>query len=396
MSNHEATAMPLPPRGRKFASPEAEVIWAAIERLDEGLKHEVLHHLRFHLGAPEDRVGQDGIRIARATAALREAWTLELTEHGLSPTDPETREIKLTPEAYERHRAAKPEAQWPPVRSVRRWLGGDWATALSRAALPVTNHGDALVARLGHKFTHAEMTQAIRDCSTDLGAIPSFGSYIAWSKRPDVLRRPGRRPRSQAPFYERYGSWANALAAAGLITTKTPGRVVIDGSLRPAGYRYSEEQLVETLREAAKALGGSPRTTAFKRWREETIQESLAEGHQRAIPDYGTYLKVYDTWDGALAGAGLPTLGGKATAKYGSIRKDANARIPEEYLRKVLRMAYADVGEPFTTAAYEAWRAERKARDAEKGLKERYPIWMTYRKRYGSWPNAKKALLEDE
>src|SRR5579875_2302019 len=69
------------PRGLRFNDPTADVVWAAIQTLDEAAKHEVLGHLRNHLVIPDARRTDDEAKVAKAIGALREAAEI-LSERG--------------------------------------------------------------------------------------------------------------------------------------------------------------------------------------------------------------------------------------------------------------------------------------------------------------------------
>ena len=108
----------------------------------------------------------------------------------------------LTSYAYERLRCELGrKGDWPPESSIRRFVGGTWNDALRRAALDPVADGDALRTQLGGRLTPEECAAAVRECSEETrDPLPTYSSYIAWCRRPDVRRRPGRRPHSQAPL----------------------------------------------------------------------------------------------------------------------------------------------------------------------------------------------------
>ena len=61
------------PRGLRFADPTADIVWAAIQTLDEAAKHELFGHLRTHLVIPDGRGTMQQAQVAKAVGALREA-----------------------------------------------------------------------------------------------------------------------------------------------------------------------------------------------------------------------------------------------------------------------------------------------------------------------------------
>ena len=168
-------------------------MWAAIQALDEAAKHELLGHLRTHLDIPDARRTMQQAQVAKAVASLREAVEILAARGGGE---------ELTTRAYERLRAELDRGgDWPPQSSIRRFVGGTWNDALRRAQLDPVADGDALRAQLGGRLTAEECAAAVRECSQETrDPLPTYSSYIAWCRRPDVRRRPGRRPHSQAPL----------------------------------------------------------------------------------------------------------------------------------------------------------------------------------------------------
>ena len=154
-----------------FADPGARVVWAAICEFEEGDQHEVLKHLRDRLAAADIRETPQQRRVARATAALREA----ADELGCSPS------IK----DFERLRVDHPE--WPPAGSIRGWLGGSWSRCLERARLDRIVVGDAIGVDVG-RFTEKNVKEAVLEAARDLGdddvaRAPTFMAYLSWPAR---------------------------------------------------------------------------------------------------------------------------------------------------------------------------------------------------------------------
>ena len=127
---------------------------------------------------------------------------------------------------------------------MRRWLGGGWDACLTRAGLPAIGDGDFAARPSGttNKFSDEEIFSALRECTRDLRHAPSLGEYLQWVIRPDVMDRPGRRPRSYHPF-ERFGGLRGALLTAGVIS-ESEARYTVDGRLMPLRYAFSEHELI--------------------------------------------------------------------------------------------------------------------------------------------------------
>jgi hypothetical protein len=386
MHEHEQERRIDPPRTKRFSDPEAEVVWPAIMMLPEGLQHELHRRLGEHLAVSEDRSTPQGARVARAVRALREAHDLHVAAAGEGP---------LTVEVFrvlrERHR----EFGWPPDTSIRRWLGGSWNDALRAARLEAVAGGDVTIAQ-GGAFTVDEATLAVRGCATDLGMVPTFGEYLGWVRRPEVLGRPGRRPMSQVVFDRLFPGqgWPGALAAAGLISAAEATLPAAALPVRPSAYRFTPEQVQAALRACAEDFGSSPRSAQYIAWR----AARLAADPARPLPSYNVISRlVAGVWDDALQAAGLPRLGGRGTRSTPAVeRRPPRPRYSEATLREVLREAVAAKGAPFTSTAYKDWRHEQRDRDRAEGRLRQLPSYDVFWTKYGSWSEALRQLLGDE
>jgi len=182
-----------------FEDPAAEAVWAAICALSEGAQHEVCKKLIERLALVEQRPTAQEVRVARAVAALREAADIL----GHSATVGQYRELR------DKH----PEYRWPDDSSIRGWLSDSksWNEALRAARLDAVPDPHPVSPR-GPDLTDEEIVGAVRECAADLGksiADLSWSEYLRWSKRAEVRRRAGRRPRSQGPF-GRFGGFLEA------------------------------------------------------------------------------------------------------------------------------------------------------------------------------------------
>jgi hypothetical protein len=372
------------PRGDMFADPSARMVWAAICILEEAAQHEILAALRERLALAGERETPHDVRIARAVAALREASDLlELGEN-------------LSVERYKRIREQHEDFGWPPEGSIRRWLGGSWNDALGRAGLEAVPDGDVTTYRLGSAITRDEVIAAVQACAREGDSVPTLSQYVFWAKQPAVRRRPGRRPLSQSAFDRLFGGWLPALIAAGLVDAEAPARAPSPGpgQVRPSGYRFTREQIRAALREIAELVGRSPRTAEYHRERARLLQAQDASGRPvRALPSYNVINDRYETWDDALVDAGLEPLGGRGTKSSEPRERRTSKRISDEEILDVLREAHTTVGDPFTTGAYTAWRAEQLKIDRANGRLRRLPIWGTISLRFGSWAAARQAAF---
>jgi hypothetical protein len=381
-----------PPRGLRFTDPTADIVWAAIQTLDEAAKHEVLAHLRDHLAVPDARQTDRQVQVAKAVAALREAAEI-LAARGDSDG--------LTSYRYEElRRELDRKGDWPPESSIRRYVAGTWNDALRRAQLDPVADGDAFRTQLGGRLTREECAAAVRQCAEETNnPLPGFWDYINWAKRPDVRRRPGRRPHSQTPFDRLFDGWASVLVAAGLAqeganvgrANKVPGA----STRSRTGYGWTEEQLGDALRTIAARLGRSPKTTEYAREREDLLAEREEAGEPPiAFPSMAVIQNRYRSWDAALVDAGLEPTNGKHE-KRGCAKRRSPRRIPEEEMLACLREAFAAIGHPFTTRTYTEWRKRELEACRRNGIYRRIPAYFAIYQRFGDWPTACQRALGD-
>jgi hypothetical protein len=387
----------VPPMGELFNDPNARLVWAALEALDEAQLHLVLAHLQQKVLLPDVRGGVHATRIARAVGALREAADALRVQQGLTALDT----IQLTEDEYERLRRVHPRAGWPPAPTLRRWMGGGWNDALRQAQLKPVFTGDALVREIGPTFTREELIQCIVDYSHERDEkVPTIRGVMLWAKRPDVLARPGRRPRSLGPFNRVFESWADALAAAGLVQAESGAGPVENSTwatVRPtSAYGYSDEQLYAALREVHGRLGRSPKLMEYNRERQRIFDEVASSGKApRAFPSSAVIQNRFPTWDEALVGAGLEAARGRQQPRRNGGRR-GGPRITDEEILADIRDAYADIGDPFTAKAYNAWRGRQMEKDPGRQLLRPIARYCTVWNRFGSWREAVRRAREEQ
>jgi hypothetical protein len=275
-----------------------------------------------------------------------------------------------------------PEQQWPPAATIRRWLGGGWNDCLKRAYLDPVPDGDLVVAAIGPRFSDEEMKKALRDCAHDLGKIPTRSVYVAWAKRPDVIRRPGRRPQSHMVF-NRLGGFPDALAAAGLDDDRTldelglPRDVI--GRKRLAAYRVTDEAIADAVREIAARCARVPRTTDYVRERELVHRESIEAGEPRHLPSYGSIIARYECWDAVLVAAGL--------LQADPLRRANGKKFEDDDIDNAVRRAGEAIGDAPDSSAYRSWHASLPEDE-----RERTPTEATVRRRRDTWSKALAAV----
>jgi hypothetical protein len=377
-----------PPRGELFTDPAARVIWPAIIALPEAVKHDVLKALGNHLALSHERDTPHGQRVARAVAALREAYDLHVASGGVGP---------LSVERYRELRQHQARHGWPPDASVRRWLGGSWNDALKSARLETVPDGDALKVHLGGAITAEEAITALRLCAEQLGRIPTFNDYLHWCHRDDVIALPGRRPQSQPPFDRIFGGWTPALSAAALIETTAAGAVSPNYSLRPGAYRYTREQVGEALSACAQTLGRSPRSAEYMRWRAEELRDSTRQPTEHvARPSYAVIHRIFASWDAALSAAGLQPLGGRSTRSNERTRRTDGYRYTEQQLLEAVRDAHEAMGWPLTGKAYGLWHKQQldALRAEYRPVHRVLPSYSALVSRFTSWTEVLRRAID--
>lgn len=128
--------------------------------------------------------------------------------------------------------------------------------------------------------------------------------------------------------------------------------------------------------------------------RELLIEEAAQGGELKPLPAPSTIQKRFGRWDDALASAALATLGGRRTGKAKKPRERKPPRTSNAELVAILVEAYQhpDVGEPFTGAAFRAWRKAQIARDRAERRLRKIPSYDLVWTRLGSWTHAIKAV----
>lgn len=112
-------------------------------------------------------------------------------------------------------------------------------------------------------------------------------------------------PLSQVMRY--FGTWR--LAKEALLLTSGPEqtparRIEARFASRRLGrtWRYSEQELRETLERCAKDLGKPPEVREFKAWRQRELELARAQGeHHLCLPSINSYRRRHSLWRETLA-----------------------------------------------------------------------------------------------
>jgi hypothetical protein len=379
-------AAPLPPRMSHFADPIGDVVWAAVSMLSKGEQQVLYAQLRDHLGDRLLTENQVSARAHRAIEGLRHA--AELLGHS-----PSIRE-------YRHMRETCPEERLPSDRAVRSALGsGAWNDCLRQARLDSVADGDVIVVNCGVQLTPAECIAALHACAEEIGSVPSATLYSAWAARPDVRRRPGRRPISTNPIVRLFGSFGNGIVAAGLLSDSARATVLPNGVVRAYGWKTTDEQVKAAMAEVCERVGRVPRSTEYGHVRAQIIAESLATGQPRTIPAVPTLLRLYGSWNKTLAAFGMEPFSGRSNLKP-FVPREHNQRLTvfsEEEMLFAIREAGAASGKgaALTLQDYILWRGQEMDRTPAKGgAARRLPAPETIRAHLGTWTRARMLAFD--
>lgn len=371
--SYRAGMTPLPPHNKRFAHGSGAVIWAAVMQLDEGEQHELLSELQDHLAMTPTLKTTQSARRLRAIENLRRAAELL----GESPSM----------NAYRALRSEHPDEGLIADGSIRHALGGTWNDCLTQAHLDTVSDGDALALALGGHFRPSECIEALRACAQEIGTVPGMSIYLSWAHRPDVRRRPGRRPQSVGTFGRVFGGFREALVEAGLLAASGNGaRTTSVGAVRFGTHFISDEAIVTGLREVAERLGHSPQSVEYVRERTVIIEESRAAGQLRTIAAYATVLHRFGSWDAALAAAGLIPPPAYASKRTPVSDEGRPVLYSDAEILAAVRQAYLAEGGYLTIEGYRSWRRTEMRRDRELGIVPRkIPAYQAIWRRFGSF-----------
>jgi len=210
---------------------------------------------------------------------------------------------------------AEMNEQGPYSSSTYTGWFGSWDKALRAASLEVNQY----------RISDEQLRTALQDLVDDLGRTPTTAEMDEQG------------PYSSSTYRDRFGSWAEALRAAGL-----------EANLY---QKITLEQLLLTLQDLADDLGRTPTTTEM----DEQGRFSSA-----------TYLDRFDTWDDTLRAAGLGVKQGR----------NRSPNISQEVLLDALRELAEELGETPTAA---------------KMNKQGQFSSSTYKRRFGRWNDALRA-----
>lgn len=367
------------PQGRRFEDDRLEMVWAALQTLDVGLRYVVLRELATELNSLrlEPRSAQG--RVRAAIVSLNHATDFL----GEAPTEP----------AYRALREGRPELRLMPDATVRRLLGNiSWQECLRRAFLAAPSDGDFVKRAGAAPFVEEDVLQALRECVHDRGGrIPTFHDYAAWVTDPVVRARPGRRPTSLSVFL-RFAGFRACLRSAGFDIDPRQ-RVDSAGRIVPLRRGYADHELLDAVQARAAELGRTPTSAEYRDLREPNARNVRAGGIADAGPSLTTLVERFGSWSEVVAAAGLAPLEPRPkTRKPAHRRPRYTAAEKLEWVWK----AWVAIGSPLTPAAYKSWRQRLLNEGAAQGNELEIPTVDSIEREFGGWRKAREQALPKE
>jgi hypothetical protein len=117
----------------------------------------------------------------------------------------------------------------------------------------------------------------------------------------------------------------------------------------------------------------------YNQQRETAHREARDRGELVSLPSVDTICHFFGSWGAALEAAGLP----RVTSWLPPFTGATPPRYTIEEKVEWLRTAWVELGAPFTSTAYNAWRQARVVRGLDSG-----PSLSTVVHTFGSWPAA--------
>jgi hypothetical protein len=187
---------------------------------------------------------------------------------------------------------------------------GSYREAVSASGL-LKGHeaiSDPITGRVRHPsyfISDEEIARAIREVEQALGHIPRSTEYVR--ERDHVIRisyeagRPRTLP-SLNVILRRFSTWDYSLQAAGL--EPLGGRRTSKGRLNlPHGPLYTDEEILETIRQAYEELGPPFTSQRFIDWRKRKLEEAPYDEEPwlpRRIPSWEVAHARFGTWPEAV------------------------------------------------------------------------------------------------
>jgi hypothetical protein len=295
---------------------------------------------------------------------------------------------------YEAVRKMNPSWDLRSARQLLRWLGvSSWNEARAEAGLAAIPEPDTLAREVAQEFAADELLAALRDYHADNGELPTMTQYMGWARRTEVRRRPGRRPFSTNPFVRMFGSFGEALQAAGLVSDDVDPTLAAMVA-RTTRISVPDTEIVGDILAVSERLGCVPLSTDYFKERKKMQDEGREDGRRVVMASLPFIRRRFGSWGGALKAAGLdPTEARQRRTKSGSVRVRRPYWSREQCLAAV-RQSVAELGLPGSARSYDGWRLHQIRSNPMRAYE--LPAVSTILRFFSPWREAVQAMINDE
>jgi hypothetical protein len=152
----------------------------------------------------------------------------------------------------------------------------------------------------GTENSMARFVRSMRTVAEHVGRVPSVDEYKQASQE---LREAGEDVETFARLYAHFKSWPRAKEALALSETTTARRIDARFRYRKVGkvWRYSEENLRDTLLRCVEHYQRPPLVAEFEWWRDRELELARAQGNEDLhLPSSSPYRRRFGSWEAAL------------------------------------------------------------------------------------------------
>jgi hypothetical protein len=357
--------------GAKTSTPKAHPLARGVMRV---LTDRDDADLRFVFAALARRIGPGGGDGRRESALL----ALERCASELGITQPTARKYATWRTTSDAGRGALS------VQQIRTLFDGSWGHAVQ--AMPQVPGSDPLTRRMvarGPSFTDAECLDALKRWHAETGETTGR-SYGAWADRTRRAEQTVRIPASIDPIRNRFGSWAQALKAAG-VTWPTQGP---RHSRRQRVRNPTREEVTDALRLAYGELGEPFTSVRYDEWVQRKASAHANSNTPFRISSSATICNIFGNWSTVVA----EVLGSDGAAL--EALRQRQIRFSEADLVRAWWECRTALGMVPSIGDYSRWRSATAERC---GFKQWAPSYSSIVQRLGdgSWHRACMKLQDE-
>jgi hypothetical protein len=267
----------------------------------------------------------------------------------------------------------------PSASAVANTFGGWPAAAQAIGAKADVDVLARRAAQTGRRLRRDELISVLRDWGATQPPKLTYRLYRAWALKAnhDPDRSVPWVPVSRGTYLERFGGWAQALHAAGLIDDVQLEEAKAD-QIAPDARKLTPESMVEALQVAARALAPRRLTVVlYNTWRHRQMETGASQP-----PAVTTLQTRFGSWHDALHAAELID-----TPQLNAGLRKGGRRAPDRHVLRCLRSAIEAIGPDLTRRQYRRWRE----RQLTAGMRPRPVSDSAIVNRFGGWPAAVRA-----